>query len=278
MANVPGHFAHGTSAWRKLAGATWKAANDPTIYGMLSVDATAANEFLTKLSGSKHVTMTHLVTKAIADTLARHPECNGYIRRGRVYLRERIDVFVLVAIAPDGVSDGAADLTGVKIEDADRKTVIAIADEITAHVQDIRAGNDKSLASTKGLLSALPIWIARPALRFATFAQYELNWDLSPFGIPRDTFGAAFVTSVGTLGLGFAFPPIVPFTRLSVNVAAGAVQDQAVVDQGRIVAKPILPITATFDHRVIDGYQAAKLGQTFKRILEDPASHFDHER
>jgi pyruvate/2-oxoglutarate dehydrogenase complex dihydrolipoamide acyltransferase (E2) component len=33
------------------------------------------------------------------------------------------------------------------------------------------------------------------------------------------------------------------------------------------------PITATFDRRVIDGYQAAKLGQTFKKLLEDPATN-----
>jgi pyruvate/2-oxoglutarate dehydrogenase complex dihydrolipoamide acyltransferase (E2) component len=44
-----------------------------------------------------------------------------------------------------------------------------------------------------------------------------------------------------------------------------------VVDRGQVVVRPILPVPATFDHRVIDGYQAAKLGRTFKELLEAPA-------
>jgi len=272
--NVTGRFAPSTSTWRKLASATWKAANDPTIYGMLTVDATAANRFLEGFAGSPtHVTMTHLVIKAIANTLALHPDCNGFIRRGRVYLRDRVDVFVLVAVAPHG-DDEEVDLSGVKVEDADRKTVLQIAAETASHVAEIRAGRDAALASTKRMLARLPPFVAKPAMRMVTFAQYELNWDLSFLGIPRDPFGGAFVTSVGPLGLGFAFPPIVPFTRLAVNIAAGAVRDEPVVAGERIVARPVLPITATFDHRMIDGYQASRLAQTFKEIMEDPAARF----
>jgi pyruvate dehydrogenase E2 component (dihydrolipoamide acetyltransferase) len=267
--NVDGHFSRNVSSWRKLSLGTWKAANDPTIYGMLSIDATAANRALGELNaGSVHVTMTHLVVKAIADTLARHPECNGFVRRGAVFLRDQVDVFVLVAVA----GSGDTDLSGIKIEHADRKSVLQIAQEIAAHAAEIRRGDDAALAGTKRLMGALPPWAIKPALRLASFAQYELNWDLSAIGVPRDPFGAAFVTSVGTLGLGFAFPPIVPVTRLSVNVAPGTVRDEAVVVDGKIVVRPILPVTATFDHRMIDGHHASRLARTFREILESPAS------
>ena len=271
--NIEGHFSEKPSTWRKLATATWNAANDPTIYGMLSIDATGANRYLASLQGARaHVTMTHLVTKAIADTLARHPQCNGFIRHGRVYLREQVDVFVLVAIASNG-TQGSVDLSGTKVENADKKTVVEIAEETSAHAAQIRSGNDPALAATKDMLGVLPNWLARPALRLASFAMYELNLDLSPLGIPGDPFGGAFVTSVGPLGLGFAFPPIVPFTRLSVNVAPGAVRDEPAVVDGKIVVRPTLPITATFDHRVVDGYHASKLARTFTEILEDPEKH-----
>lgn len=267
--NVEGHFASNVSSWRRLSLGTWKAANDPTIYGMLSIDATAANRALARLSaGPVHVTMTHLVVKAIADTLARHPNCNGFVRRGAVFLRDQVDVFVLVAVS----GSGDTDLSGVKIECADQKSVVQIAQEIAAHAAEIRRGEDAALAGTKHLIAALPRWAIKPALRLASFAQYELNWDLSAMGVPRDPFGGAFVTSVGSLGLGFAFPPIVPVTRLSVNVAPGTVRDEAVVVDGEIVIRPILPITATFDHRMIDGHHASKLARTFREILESPAS------
>ncbi|HVW24484.1 MAG TPA: 2-oxo acid dehydrogenase subunit E2 [Polyangiaceae bacterium] len=267
--NVHGRFATNISSWRKLSLGTWDAANDPTIYGMLSIDVTAANRMLADLNaGPVHVTMTHLVVKAIACTLASHPECNGFIRRGSVFLREQVDVFVLVAVA----GNGDTDLSGIKIEQADRKSVVQIAEEVAAHAAEIRRGDDAALAGTKRLMSALPRWAIKPTLRLASFVQYELNLDLSALGVPRDPFGAAFVTSVGALGLGFAFPPIVPVTRLSVNVAPGTVRDEAVVVDGEIVIRPILPVTATFDHRMIDGHHASKLARTFREILESPAS------
>ena len=81
-----------------------------------------------------------------------------------------------------------------------------------------------------------------------------------------------FVTSVGTLGIGHAFAPLVPMTRLSVNVALGQVEERAVVEDGKVVARPVVPLTATFDHRVIDGYQAGRLGETFRDIMRRPAA------
>src|SRR5512146_2639495 len=114
--NVPGHYSTRQSSWRRLAAATWNAANAPTIYGTLSVEATAALDYVARLSTpTRHVTVTHLVTKAIADPLVLHPSCNGFVRRGRVYQRDVIDVFVLVAIPGARGGDSLADLSGVKI-------------------------------------------------------------------------------------------------------------------------------------------------------------------
>lgn len=274
--NVPGHYAERVSGWRRLAAASWNAANDPTIYGTISIDATKALEYLERPEMRfHHVTITHLVTKAVADTLARHPGCNAYIRHGRIYVRDDVDVFVLVAVPPTG-SAGAdeleVDLTGVKIRRANEKTVTDIADEVTRTASGMRRGDDPAFGSTKRMLNVLPSLLLKPALRLITLLQYELNRDLSRFGIPRDPFGGAFVTSVGMLGIQHAFPPIVPMTRLSVNVAVGRIEDTPVAENGRVVVRPILPLTATFDHRTVDGYHAGKLLETFTAIMRDPAA------
>ena len=42
-----------------------------------------------------------------------------------------------------------------------------------------------------------------------------------------------------------------------------------------VVVRPMLPLTAIVDHRVIDGFQAGHLCATFEQILRDPATHFD---
>jgi pyruvate/2-oxoglutarate dehydrogenase complex dihydrolipoamide acyltransferase (E2) component len=38
------------------------------------------------------------------------------------------------------------------------------------------------------------------------------------------------------------------------------------------VVRPMLTVTATIDHRYIDGFQAATLARVFRRVFEDPWS------
>ena len=70
------------------------------------------------------------------------------------------------------------------------------------------------------------------------------------------------------------FPPLVPMMRLSLLAGVGEVEQRPVVVDGEIVIRPILPLTATLDHRVVDGYQAGLIARTLKQILEDPCGHF----
>ena len=52
-------------------------------------------------------------------------------------------------------------------------------------------------------------------------------------------------------------------------LGVGKVEEKAVVRDGQIVARPILPISLTFDHRVIDGDEALAFVQTLRHYLED---------
>jgi pyruvate/2-oxoglutarate dehydrogenase complex dihydrolipoamide acyltransferase (E2) component len=272
--NVPGRFVRSPSSWRQMASATWHRANDPTIYGTLDLDATAAVAYAHKLSeqAGKRVTLTPIVVAALGRTLAKHPDCNAYIRLGRTYQRENIDIFVLVAVPPAAGQPGPVDLSGVKIERADKKTPLQIAEELEQRVTEVRGGHDPALDQVKRAFKFLPPLLTKIGLKATELLQYELNLDLSSLGIPRDSFGSAFVTNVGAIGpgVGHAFPPIVPMTRLSMNVAMGALEDRPVVVDGAVVVRPVLPLTATFDHRVIDGFQGAKLSGTFCEILRHP--------
>lgn len=54
-------------------------------------------------------------------------------------------------------------------------------------------------------------------------------------------------------------------------LAVGAIQDQPVVDQGRVVPGKILRCTLSADHRIIDGATAAEFMRTLKKLLETPA-------
>ena len=53
-------------------------------------------------------------------------------------------------------------------------------------------------------------------------------------------------------------------------VAFGKVEERAVVRDGQVVARPIMPMSVTFDHRVIDGEQGLKFALTLRGLIEDP--------
>jgi pyruvate dehydrogenase E2 component (dihydrolipoamide acetyltransferase) len=54
-------------------------------------------------------------------------------------------------------------------------------------------------------------------------------------------------------------------------LAVGAVEDQVVPAGDEITVRPMMTLTATFDHRAVDGAPAAEFLQTVKELLEEPA-------
>jgi pyruvate dehydrogenase E2 component (dihydrolipoamide acetyltransferase) len=54
-------------------------------------------------------------------------------------------------------------------------------------------------------------------------------------------------------------------------VAVGAIEERAVALDGELVVRPMMTLSATFDHRAVDGAPAAGFLQTVKELLEEPA-------
>ncbi|MDX2200183.1 MAG: dihydrolipoamide acetyltransferase family protein, partial [Phycisphaerae bacterium] len=84
-----------------------------------------------------------------------------------------------------------------------------------------------------------------------------------------DLRGASFtVTNVGALGGTFA-TPMVNYPELAILGMAKAAQKAMVID-GEIVPRLMLPLFMSFDHRVIDGADAARFCNELKDMLENP--------
>jgi len=267
--NVPGRWLRKPTIWRKLSLQTWAEPNDPTMYGVLEIDAAALQEWLarkTRESGVK-CTMTHAVTRAMAILLRRYPEANVLVRGRRIWMRRDVDVFHQVAMPIVGAK-GAADLSGAIVRQADTKKVPDIARELAEMAEKVRLKKDGQMAQTRGLLMALPGFLTRWVVKILGWFTYGLNLTM-PMS-PPDPFGGVMVTSVGMLGIRMAFAPIVTFSRAPMLVVVNTVEERAVVRDGQIVARPILTLTTTADHRVIDGYQASVLIREIRGLLEAP--------
>ncbi len=53
-------------------------------------------------------------------------------------------------------------------------------------------------------------------------------------------------------------------------LAVGAIEEKPVAMDGQIAVRPRMRLTASFDHRIIDGAMGAKFLQDLKKILENP--------
>lgn len=261
------------SSFRKLAIGSWKTAYDPTVYGTMTMrmdKALAYIEAFRQKTGIR-LTVTHLLAKAMAEALRRCPDANAILRFNRIYLRKRITISTLV-VQTDG---GKVDLTSAKIDDAEQKSLREIAAELEAAVQKVRQRKDEMLEKGKGTIYKMPYAFLNFFTWLISFFMYTLNWDMTWAGMPRDAFGSAIITNVGSLGLDTAYVPLVPYTRVPIFIAPGAIKDAPVVENGKVVPGKLMNVNASFDHRFIDGFHASILANTFREMLENPFEHFD---
>jgi 2-oxoglutarate dehydrogenase E2 component (dihydrolipoamide succinyltransferase) len=49
------------------------------------------------------------------------------------------------------------------------------------------------------------------------------------------------------------------------------IQERPVVVEGQVVARPMMYVALTYDHRIIDGREAVQFLVAMKNSLEDPA-------
>ncbi len=68
----------------------------------------------------------------------------------------------------------------------------------------------------------------------------------------------------GGLGTSLIRPPEVAI------VAFGRIEEKAVVRDGKVVARAVMPMSVTFDHRVIDGEHGLSFALTVRELIEDP--------
>jgi pyruvate/2-oxoglutarate dehydrogenase complex dihydrolipoamide acyltransferase (E2) component len=263
------------SSFRKIAIGTWRTAYDPSVYGTIELRMDEAIRYIHEFreKTGKKLTVSHLMAKASAMVLKECPDANAILRWNRVYLRRRIGIFFQVVMTDEGAHK--VDLSGATIYDVEAKTLLEIYDEFNAKVEAVRARKDPALEKTRATFLGIPYFALGWVLRMISFLSYTLNLDLSGVGIPKDPFGSLMITNIGSLGLDTAYVPLVPYSRVPILIALGAVRDEPLVEKGQIVAGKIMRVNATFDHRFIDGFHASVMARVLKQWMEHPFEHFD---
>jgi 2-oxoisovalerate dehydrogenase E2 component (dihydrolipoyl transacylase) len=80
------------------------------------------------------------------------------------------------------------------------------------------------------------------------------------------------ITSLGKTG-GIVTTPIINSPEVAIT-GVGTAADRPVVIAGQIVVRRMMNLSSSFDHRFVDGYDAAGMIQTVKGLMEQPATIF----
>ncbi len=273
MPNLELHQKKELSSFRRMAIGTWKTAYDPSVYGSMALPMDKASEYMAEFTRKtgRHITVSHLMAKAVGEMFAEVPDANAVIRWNRIYLRDRIGVFFQVEMRDE---KGEVDLSGATVLDPEKKSLLEIVDEFTARVSTVRHQEDKQLEHSRSLVKKIPYLGLNAFMKLYSFLIYTLNLDPKILDAPKDAFGSAMITNVGSLGLEEAYVPLVPFSRVPVLLALGKVAEVPVVADGKVETQKQMKVFATFDHRVLDGAHAAAMARSLKSFFEDPYARF----
>ncbi|AEB44395.1 MULTISPECIES: 2-oxo acid dehydrogenase subunit E2 [Micromonospora] len=206
-----------------------------------------------RADGRRQSIVSHVVVAA-GRVLAKHPEANAAIQ-GRLRARVARYPFVHAKVTVDGVLNGARVVLATVVPNVHEADV----DQVQAHLSRIRAVDPERAPEFAGIrrvhASALP-------LAYARFRRAVRDLRVRPL-----LTGTVAVTSLGHRDVdGFH-----SVGGTTVTIGVGRVADRPVVRDGQITVAPVLRLSLTFDHRVIDGAEAADVLTDLKQELENPA-------
>ena len=128
-----------------------------------------------------------------------------------------------------------------------------------------------AVSSDRGLV--VPILRDADQMSYAEIEQAIRDMGLrareGKIGIEELTGGTFSITNGGIFGSMLSTPILNP--PQSAILGMHAIQQRPVVIDGEIVARPMMYLALTYDHRIVDGKEAVQFLVTIKNVLEDPA-------
>ena len=101
--------------------------------------------------------------------------------------------------------------------------------------------------------------------RFLKWLTVDMGFEIAALGLSAHSFGSFVVSDIGSHGLATGMTALMPAAKVPAVIVLGKIEEKPVVRKGENVIQTILPLTGTFDHRIVDGAQIGKLARALKR-------------
>jgi pyruvate dehydrogenase E2 component (dihydrolipoamide acetyltransferase) len=158
----------------------------------------------------------------------------------------------------------------IRVRDADRKSLAEIGARIGGDAEAHRAGHESTVNRNKYLLSRIPWPFRRWVVRLLSWLIGEVGVEIRRLGLSDEAFGSVVLSNIGVFGLTHAVPALFPVARLPAVVAMGKIEEKPVVRDGQVVIRSMLPLTASFDHRLTDAEQIGRAVASVARFMAKP--------
>ncbi|HEX6526873.1 MAG TPA: 2-oxo acid dehydrogenase subunit E2 [Streptosporangiaceae bacterium] len=210
----------------------------------------AAHRSAARVQGRRYSTITYVLHMA-ARVLDRHPAANAAIR-GRI--RPHVARYESVSgkITADKTLNGHRVVFTTVLRDLQQADLDDIQRQVD-HFRDGDAAVMPELAPARAL-QRLPTPIGRVVFRLG----------VRPLTRRADVMGTFAVTSLG-------HRPVDSFFSVggtTITLGIGRTADRPVVREGQVRVRPMMRLSVTFDHRVIDGAEAADIMAEISAGLE----------
>jgi 2-oxoisovalerate dehydrogenase E2 component (dihydrolipoyl transacylase) len=165
-----------------------------------------------------------------------------------------------------------------------RAVVLAVADypQINAHFDDDAGIITRYRAVHLGIATQTPSGLVVPVVKHAESRDI---WEsaaevLRLAGVARNgkadrgelSGSTITISSLGPLG-GIVSTPIINHPEVSI-VGINRIVERPMFVDGAVIARKLMNLSSSFDHRVVDGQDAAEFIQRVRRLLEVPATLF----
>ncbi|MEW9533756.1 2-oxo acid dehydrogenase subunit E2 [Microbispora sp. NPDC049125] len=226
------------------------------VYIDTDVDSTAL--LLHRALGRRYSVVSY-VLRAAGVVLARYPEANGAFA-GSYRPKVAAAAGVHAKLTLDKTLNQVRTVRSAVLPRVDLRTL----DQIQDDVDRFRDEDPATLPELRGarMLQRVPYLAGRVMFSLgSTLARRHL------------VLGTVSVTSLG-------HRPVRRFFSsggTAVTLGVGQILDTPVVRDGAVVAAPMMPLSLTFDHRVLDGALAADVLAGLKHTLEDLSELIDPE-
>ena len=253
-------------SYRRILGVIMPTRNESFVLFDDAIDAEALEAYIAEAGPRFGAHATHCVIAATAIGLAENPSMNRFMNGGRLYQRKgRWITFSMKRQK----QNKKAKLAAVKMEIEPGLTFRQFCEQVNGQIGVQRSGKRTRDDHEFDLLSALPGWVLRRAL---TVLQWANRHNLLPGAyIATDAmFTSVFVANLGSLQMGAGYHHLYEWGTCPLFLMVGQVEERAVVRDGQVVVRRILPVRFSYDERIDDGLTARFGIDAVRRVLEDP--------